>query len=108
MNDKLQKSAYDMFNSVSDDQLIQLEESCLLTEKEFTHSVIDLSKREVSPDSDEGKDLVSAGNSIRRFGSKFLNLFKIELSISFAGVTIFHFVLPKVDSKTLTIKNATK
>lgn len=107
MSNLLQKSTDKMFNSIKDEQISRLEKLCTTTENEFSKSVMDLSTREVSPDSEEGQQLVATGNLIRRFGSKFLNLFKIEFTISFAGVTIFHFVIPKVDSN-LTIKNAAK
>lgn len=73
------------------------------TEKEFANTIIKLSETETSPESEDGKQIINLGNMIRKLGAKILNLLKIEFSISFAGVTIVHLQIPKLD-KDLQIK----
>lgn len=65
-------------------------------DKEFTSNVIEASEKEIKPDDEDGKKILDFGNILRNFGYKILNLVKIELSISFAGVTLLHFVIPNV------------
>lgn len=78
------------------------------TEKEFTREVVDLSRRAVKPDTEEGQSLVDKCNILRRLGSSILNLLKIEFTVTFAGATLIHWEIPKIDSKTLTVKNSKK
>lgn len=68
------------------------------TEKLFTSCIIEASREKVKPDSLVGQDIVNGGNFLRRIGSKFLNLFKIEFTITFAGVTLVHLEIPKIDN----------
>lgn len=73
--------------------------------KEFTKSIVLASKNEVTPEEDDGKKLVNFGNLIRNFGAKFLNMFVIEFSISFAGVTLLHFRVPKLEKNSVKEDN---
>lgn len=49
-------------------------------------------------DSEIGKNILKTQKSMRKIGTKFLNLFKITFSVEFAGVTLIYFTIPKVDS----------
>lgn len=73
--------------------------------KEFTKSVVLASKNKVTPEEEDGKKLVNFGNLVRNFGAKFLNMFVIEFSISFAGVTLLHFRVPKLDNNKIKEEN---
>lgn len=78
---------------------LELNEDLLTdTEKEFANMIISLSDNKVSPADEDGKKIINIGNMIRKLGSKLLNLLKIEFSVSFAGVTIIHFQIPKIDN----------
>lgn len=62
----------------------------------FGKEVVKLSSDSKGSDTDEGKDLINKASFVRRFGAKFFDMFRLEINLSFCGVTIFHFVIPKV------------
>lgn len=64
--------------------------------KEFTSNIIEASEKQITPEEEEGKKLINLGNIIRNFGYRLLNLLHIEITCSFAGVTLFHWSIPKV------------
>lgn len=66
--------------------------------KEFTSNIIEASEKEITPEEEEGKKLINFGNIIRNFGYRLLNLLHIEITCSFAGVTLFHWSIPKVEN----------
>lgn len=68
------------------------------TSKEFTKAIVLASKEEIKPTDEDGEKIVKFGTIIRRFGNKLLNLLKIEFSVSFAGVTLIHFTIPKIEN----------
>lgn len=78
--------------------------------KEFANNIYEAAEKEIKPDQEEGKKLLDFGNLIREFGYKLLNLLNIEITCSFAGVTLFHWSIPKVkngkcvDNKVTTAK----
>lgn len=41
------------------------------------------------------KEMNVKGKIMRGIGQKFFNLFKVQLTVSFAGVTLIHFTIPK-------------
>lgn len=41
------------------------------------------------------KEMNVKGKIMRGIGQKFFNLFKVTLTVSFAGVTLIHFTIPK-------------
>lgn len=85
---------------------VDLSDIIIDTEKEFNREVIQLSEKSVSPDSSEGQKLVNNCNTLRRLGASILNLLKIEFIVTFAGATLIHWQIPKIDNKTLTVKNS--
>ena len=69
------------------------------TSKEFTAAIVKAAKDEVKPTDEDGEKIVKFGTIIRNFGNRLLNLLKIEFSVSFAGVTLIHFTIPKIENK---------
>lgn len=43
------------------------------------------------------KTAVATSKLTRRIGQGFFNLFKVTFTVQFAGVTLIHFTIPKVD-----------
>lgn len=78
---------------------LTLENEQSIIAKDFTNAIVKASKEKITPDSDNGKKIIDFGVIVRKFGNKLLNLLKIELSISFAGVTLIHFRIPRIDSE---------
>lgn len=48
------------------------------------------------PKSDEVQHFNLRSKSMRKIGSKFLNLFRITFTIEFAGVMLVNFTIPKI------------
>lgn len=70
----------------------------------FGREVMQLAKNKVEPDSEQGKSLVEKGGILRNFGQKILNLFTIEFKITFAGVVLCHFQIPKIRNNKVESK----
>lgn len=65
--------------------------------REFTKNIIEASEKQITPEDEDGKKLIDFGNMLRKLGYKLLNLLHIEITCSFAGVTLFHWSIPKVE-----------
>lgn len=88
------------------ESLDSLEQKSTEIEKVFFNCVHEAAEEELKPDSDDGKKLVNLTSLFRNLGQRVLNLLKIELTISFAGVTLIHFQIPKLENnKVSTSKN---
>lgn len=86
------------FLSEHEELLINFSETIENTPDFFGREVVNLSKNGVKPDSEQGKSLVERGGFIRNIGQRIMNLFTIELHITFAGVTLIHFRIPKLQN----------
>lgn len=62
----------------------------------FGKEVVKLSSDSKGSETEEGKNLINKASFVRKFGAKFFDMFRLEINLSFCGVTIFHFVIPKV------------
>lgn len=54
----------------------------------------DMAEEEIEAFNETAK---STSKLTRRIGQGFFNLFKVTFTVSFAGVTLIHFTIPKVD-----------
>lgn len=84
------------FLQENDELLTQISETLENTPDYFGREVVSMSKNGVKPDSSEGQLLIQRGGFIRNIGQKIMNLFTIELHVTFAGVTLIHFRIPKI------------
>lgn len=89
-------------------QAEKIETSVNRTSDEFTSTVIELSKNEVKPDSDDGKKFIDLTNIVRSIGHKLLNLLEINISCTFAGATLFTWSLPKIKDNKAVYNNINK
>lgn len=83
-----------------------MERDVQLTSHELTNAVVDLSKNEVKPDSEDGKKFIDFTNIIRSIGHKILNLLEINITCSFAGATLFTWSLPKIEDNKVVNKTS--
>lgn len=94
-NLKLLEQLNDELSQIDVENLDSIEKMSTEIEKVFFNCVVEASDDKVSPDSEDGKKLVSLTSLFRNLGQRVLNLLKIELTISFAGATLLHLVIPK-------------
>lgn len=71
-------------------------------------AIKELADNEILPDSEIGEEVTGIARFFRNFGHKILNLLVIEISCSFAGVTLFHFRVPKIKDNQVVEKQNNK
>ena len=92
----------DELSKINVESLDSIEQKTSEIEKVFFNCVMEASQDEVRPDSDDGKKLVNLSSIFRNLGHRVLNLLKIELTISFAGVTLIHLQIPKLQNNQVS------
>lgn len=71
-------------------------------------AIKELAENEIMPDSEIGEEVTGIAKFFRNFGQKILNLLVIEVTCSFAGVTLFHFRVPKIKDNQVVENKSNK
>ena len=85
---KFEQSTFDLdsFTSLVDE-----------TEKDNYSVIKDVIANNIPPKDEINQKVNIAQRTVRKVGNRFLNLFKITFTVEFAGTTLIHWTIPRID-----------